>query len=125
MPRTKRGSEKRSLIRIPRRRLKSNSLLPDRVSGRRRKNRPTGAGKESSGTTKSTKRKSTTADPPRQKHQRVATIREPESDSSTSEDDEEFDDNPLTKANIPKIVEAVISNRKVRTLRRRAKIIPT
>ena len=78
-------------------------------SGHGRKNRPTMAGKELSRTTKSTKRKSTTADLPRQKRQRVATICEPESDSSTSEDDEEFNDTPLTKADILKIVEAVIS----------------
>ena len=35
---------------------------------------------------------------------------ESESDSTTNEDDEEIDNTPLTRANIPKIAEAVSNN---------------
>ena len=40
----------------------------------------------------------------------VASTREPKSDFSTSDNDKDFDDTPLTRADVPKIVEAVISN---------------
>ena len=57
---------------------------------------------ETSRTTRTTaKRKSASANPPRPKRQRLADTRR-ESDSE--------DDTPLTKADIPKIVDAVLSN---------------
>ena len=43
-------------------------------------------------------------------HRCVASIREPESDFSTGNNDKDFDDTPLTRADVPKIVEAVNSN---------------
>ena len=63
---------------------------------------------ETSRTTRTTaKRKSASADPPRPKCQRLAdTRRESDSEDNT----EEIDDTPLTKADIPKIVDAVLSN---------------
>ena len=50
-------------------------------------------------------------DQPRRKRLMTATpVREEESKSSSGDDNEEFDDTPLTKADIPKIVEAVLNN---------------
>ena len=61
-------------------------------------------------TQRTTKRTNTTAHPaPRAKRQRVRG--QPEMDSSTSsgDDSEVFDEVPLTRADIPKIVEAVMN----------------
>ena len=50
-------------------------------------------------------------DQPRRKRLRTTTpVREEESESSSGDNNEEFDDTPLTKADIPKIVEAVLNN---------------
>ena len=70
------------------------------------KSRPASAGKESSRATKSTKTSNRTAHSPRPKRCR---LREQDDDSSSSKDAEGFDDVPLMKADIPKIVEAVMN----------------
>ena len=54
-----------------------------------------------------TKRKSASAVPPHPKRQRLADTRR---ESDSEDDTEEIDDTPLTKADIPKIVNAVLSN---------------
>jgi len=109
MPRTKKRNAEPS---SKRKTAKSRSAETGRQlstirSSRQKKNLSTVVGKESA---RSNKRRSTTANPPRQKRRRVATIQETESDSATSDNDEEIDDTPLTRADIPKIVEAVINN---------------
>jgi len=80
----------------------------------RKNTRQTRSGKKSSQTNvpQPTKRKSNmTEDQPLRKCLRTATpVCEKESESSSGDDNEEFDDAPLTKANIPKIVEAVLNN---------------
>ena len=70
------------------------------------KSRLASAGKESSRATKSTKRSNGTAHSPRPKRNR---LHYQDDDSSSSKDAEGFDDVPLMKADIPKIVEAVMN----------------
>jgi len=60
---------------------------------------------------RSSKRRNTVANPPHHKQRQVAPTQEPESDSGTSKDDDEVNDTPLTRADIPKIVETVINNK--------------
>ena len=61
-------------------------------------------------TQRTTKRTNTTAQSsPRAKRQRVRGQPEPDSSTSSEDDSEVFDDAPLTRADIPKIVEAVMN----------------
>ena len=102
-PSTKRKAAKSQLVEMERQHSTTRS-------SRQEKNRSTVVGKELATAIRSTKRRSTAANPPCQKWRRVATTREPESDSATSKGDEEIDETPLIRADIPKIVEAVINN---------------
>ena len=113
MPRTK-GSDGKKKTNS---RLKDTSRMSERqvattrtsigtTTRRGGKSRPASAGKESSWATKSTKRSNRTAHSP---HPKRCRLHEQDDDSSSSKDAEGFDDVPLMKADIPKIVEAVMN----------------
>ena len=76
---------------------------------RGRKNQPTTASKESPRTTRSARNNKTVNPPPPKCQRRSSTHEQVRDDSSSSKDEEDFDDTPLTKANIPKIIEAVFN----------------
>ena len=114
MPRTKgtRGkkatSRRTDTSRTSERRLtgtKTSTTIPRGGKNLGGKNRPSSAGAVRA-TQKWTKRSNATAHLPRAKRQR---LREQSPSTSEDEEGEVFDDAPLTKADIPKIVEAVMN----------------
>ena len=108
MPRTKMGGDKNA--NSPATTTSEIQLNTTRTTMRRKggKKRLTKAGKELSWTTRLTKRNNGTANPPHLKHQCLDNTCEQDDDSSSG-DTEDFDDTLLMKADIPKIVEAVIN----------------
>ena len=113
MPRTKGSNRKektnsrlKDTSRTSERRVATTGTSTRTTRRRGGKSRLASAGKELSRATKSTKRSNRTAHSPRPKCRR---LREQDDDSSSSEDAEGFNDVPLMKADIPKILEVVMN----------------
>jgi len=111
MPRTKKGIVKKIV-----RSKTAQSQQAFRGVERTAKTCSAGTRSQTSQTTgATTKRQNTTASLPRAKRQHVANPQESESEEVEAEaTEEEFDNTPLTRAYIPKIVEAVLGNHPVR-----------
>ena len=106
MPRTKKGTGKKASSRPTT--LEARPITTrSRSAETRAKSRTQ---EETSRTTRTTttKRQSVSTNPPRAKRQRAVANTRRESDSEDTS--EEVDDTPLTRADIPKIVDAVLSN---------------
>ena len=74
------------------------------------KQEPRAAPKKRHTTRTTTKQQSASTNPPRAKRQRAGTVANTRHESNSEDASEEVDDTPLTRADIPKIVDAVLSN---------------
>jgi len=107
MPRTKKGTVKKIV-----RSKMAQSQQASRGVKRTANTHSAGTRNQTSQTTGvTTKRQNTTASLPCVKRQRVTNPQESESEEVEAEaTEEEFDNTPLTRVNIPKIIEAVLGN---------------